>query len=286
MRLTVLLLLLLAATGGIASGAELTIGLIPADNNEQMVRTFEPMRAYLESKLGEPVKLFTATDYTSVIEAMKKKRIDCAFFGPLSYCLAEEEAGAEAFAVGVLKGKENGDYHSIIVVPADSPVKTIADLAGKNVAFVDPASTSGGLMPTLMVKQATGKMPQDFFGKLTYAGSHDAAEMAVKNHVVDAAADNDITYPRMVAKGLISPETNRIIATSEALPGSPLAYRSDLPEELKAKLRDIIYNAHKDIQVTGYGTLSHYGPVSAKDYACIHAMIAELGLRREQMLHK
>lgn len=88
-----------------AAGRELVMGLIPAENNEEMVQKFEPMRAYLERKLGHKVKVFTATDYTGVIEAMKKKRVDIAWFGPLSYILAEREAGAEAFAVGV---RDNG----------------------------------------------------------------------------------------------------------------------------------------------------------------------------------
>ncbi|MFA6569120.1 MAG: phosphate/phosphite/phosphonate ABC transporter substrate-binding protein, partial [Victivallales bacterium] len=143
----------------------LVMGLIPAENNEEMIKQFEPMRAYLEKKLGQEIVVFTATDYTGIIEAMRKKRVDIAWFGPLSYYLAEQEAGAEAFAVGV---RDNGKstYRSIFVVPGDSPVKTLKDLKGRNVAFVDPASTSGGLMPTYLVKKETGMMPGEFFGKL------------------------------------------------------------------------------------------------------------------------
>jgi phosphonate transport system substrate-binding protein len=267
-----------------AMAGELVMGLIPAENNEEMVKQFEPMRAYLESKTGHKVKVFTATDYTGVIEAMRKKRVDIAWFGPLSYYLAEQEAGAEAFAAGIRKGSDSHTYKSIFVVPGDSTIRTIQDLKGKNVAFVDPASTSGGLMPTFMVKKATGMMPQDFFGKFTYAGSHDAAELAVKNKTVDAAADNDITYGKMLKKGLITKETNRVLLESDPLPGSPLVYRKDLPEDLKAKIREAILNAHKDIQVTGYGELSHYVAVTPADYQVVRDMVRELGLKKENML--
>lgn len=273
---------LLGATG-MASARTLVMGLIPAENNEEMVKTFEPMRAYLEKKIGMKVKIYTATDYTGVIEAMKKKRVDVAWFGPLSYYLAEQEAGAEAFAVGVRQGSDSPTYKSLIVAPCDSGIKSIKDLKGKSVAFVDPASTSGGLMPTYMVKKETGMMPQDFFGKFTYAGSHDAAELAVKNKTVDAAADNDITYGRMLEKGLITKESNCIIAESDPLPGSPLVYRGDLPKELKAKIKDAILNAHKDIQVTGYGKISHYVATGPKDYQAIRDMVKDLGLKKEQL---
>ena len=257
---------------------ELVMGLIPAESNEEMIEKFEPMRAYLEKKLERPVKVFTATDYAGVIEAMKKDKVDVAWFGPLSYVLAEKEADAEAFAVGVRKSTGLSTYKSIFVVPGDSDIKSIKDLKGKNVAFVDPASTSGGLVPTYLVKKETGKMPQEFFGKLSYAGGHDAAELAVKNKTVDAAADNDITYNKMLKKGLISKERNRMLFESEQLPGSPLTYRSELDESLKAKIKDTILNAHKDIQVTGYGELESYKEAEAQDYQLVRNMVKELGL--------
>ena len=262
---------------------DIVMGLIPAESNDVMIQKFEPMRAYLEKKLGEKVKVFTATDYSGVIEAMKKKRIDIAWFGPLSYYLAEQEAGAEAFAVGVMpNGKST--YKSYFVVPGDSPAKTLMDLKGKSAAFVDPASTSGGLMPTYLVKKATGMMPQQFFGKFTWTGSHDAAEMAVKNKTVDVAADNNITYPLMISKGLISKESNRVLMESPDLPGSPLCYRKDLSEDLKNKIKDAILTAHNDIKVSGYGNIIRYDAVTPADYQPIRDMVKELGLKKEQML--
>lgn len=273
----------LTAASAQALAKDIIMGLIPAENNEEMVAKFEPMRALLEKKLGQKVKVFTATDYTGVIEGMKKKRVDIAWFGPLSYYLAEQEAGAEAFAVGV---REDGKstYRSIFVVPGDSPVKSIKDLKGKSVAFVDPASTSGGLMPAYMVKKETGMMPEQFFGKFTYAGSHDAAELAVKNKTVDAAADNDITYPKMLTKGLITKESNRVLLESPDLPGSPLAYRGDLPADMKKKIRDAILTAHNEIKVTGYGNIVRYDAVKPADYQMIRDMVKELGLKKEQLL--
>jgi phosphonate transport system substrate-binding protein len=275
--------LVLTSVSITASAKTLVMGLIPAESNEEMIKKFEPMRAYLEKKLGQKVKVYTATDYAGVIEAMRKKRVDIAWFGPLSYYLAEQEAGAEAFAVGVMaNGKST--YRSLFVVPGDSPIKSLQDLKGKSVAFVDPASTSGGLMPTYLIKKATGMMPEQFFGKFTWAGSHDAAEMAVKNRTVDAAADNDITYPLMLEKGLITKQSNRVLMYSPELPGSPLTYRSDLPTNLKAKIRNAILTAHKQIKVTGYGKLVRYASVTPADYQPIRDMVKELGLKKDQML--
>lgn len=275
---------LVACGVGQVQARDLVVGLLPAENNEEMVKRFEPMRAYLEKKLGEKVKVFTATDYTGVIEAMRKKRVDVAWFGPLSYLLAEQEAGAEAFAVGIRAGSNSPTYKSIIVTRCGSGIRTIKDLKGKSVAFVDPASTSGGLVPTYMVRQATGAMPQDYFGKFTYAGSHDAAELAVKNGTVDAAADADVTYERMLAKGLISRDTNCIIAESAPLPGPPLAWRGDLALDLKKRIADAVMNAHRETEISGYINLVRYVPSKPGEFDMIRDMVKSLGLAKEQML--
>lgn len=274
----------LLATAIVSTAKPIVMGLIPAENNEEMIQQFEPMRAYLERKIGQPIKVFTATDYAGVIEAMRKKRVDIAWFGPLSYVLAEQEAGAEAFAVGVRKSTGTSTYRSCLVVPGDSPVKSIKDLKGKSVAFVDPASTSGGLVPTYMVKKATGMLPQDFFGRFTYAGSHDAVELAVKNKTVDAGADNDITYNKMLDKGLVTKKSNRVLVYSDPLPGSPLTYRGDLDEALKLKIRDAILYAHYDIDVTGYGSLSRYDATNRSEYQGVRDLVQALGLRRQDIL--
>lgn len=266
-----------------AHARDIVMGLVPAENNEEMIAKFEPMRVHLEKKLGQKVKVFIATDYSGVIEAMKKKRVDIAWFGALSYLLAEREAGAEAFAVGIgSSGKPT--YFGYLLVPADSPAKSLADLRGKAAAFVEPASGSGGLAPTYMVKKASGMTPEQFFGKFTWAGSHDASIMAVKNGTVDVAAAADATYERMLKAGLIDAGTLRIVARLE-LPGPPLTYRKDLPAALKKKIQDAIVNAHNEgVKVSGFGSVTRYDAITPADYQPARDMVKELGLKKEQML--
>ena len=98
----------------------LRIGLIPTEDQLEMLKKFEPAKAYLERELDMPVETFMATDYTAVIEAMRAKKIDVAYFGPFSYVLATERANAEAIVTG---GTDTGDvatYHSCIITHKDS----------------------------------------------------------------------------------------------------------------------------------------------------------------------
>ncbi len=83
---------------------------------------------------------------------------------------------------------------------------------------------------------------------------------------------------------IITQETNRVLLYSDPLPGSPLAYRSDLEDALKQKIRDAILYAHYHIDVTGYGELSRYEAAAPPDYESIRDVVKQLNLRKEQIL--
>lgn len=265
----------------------LVMGLIPAEDPKAMIEQIKPLKAWMEKELGQCIKLFTATDYTGVIEAMRAKKVDFAWFGPFSYVLAHDRAGAEAFAVGIdSKGKST--YRSYLVATPETAqklgistplegeegMKEIAQKLNKfkkelTFTFTDPASTSGYAVPRYFMAKV-GLDPEQVFRKVGFSGTHDAAELMVKNKTVDMASDNDLTYPAMVAKGQISPQTNVVIWKSIPLPGSPVAYRQDLPEKTKAGLKKAITTVPKEAtKVTAFGNIAGWQLVNDGDYALI-----------------
>ncbi|MCL6559561.1 MAG: phosphonate ABC transporter substrate-binding protein [Firmicutes bacterium] len=256
----------------------LRMGLIPAEDSQKMLESYKPLIAHLEKKIGIKIEPFAATDYSGVIEAMRSGKVDFAWFGPFSYILAAEKANAEAFAVEVREGT-GAYYKSIIVAHRDSGIKTLEDIKGKDFAFVDPASTSGNLFPRAQFKKL-GIDPEKDFKSVVYAGGHDAAELAVKNKKVHAAADDDITYNLMVKQGLISPDEIKIIWESEPIPGSPLAYRKDLPEEIKKKIKDAVINVHKEdpAAMGGIGKVLRYDETNDANYNVIREVARVLNL--------
>ena len=112
--------------------------------------------------------------------------------------------------------------------------------------------------------------PDKTFKKVGFSGTHDAAELMVKNKTVDMCADNDMTNPALVAAGKISPQTNIVIWESPPIPGSPVAYRKDLPEETKEALKKAITTVPQDAnKVTAFGNIAGWQIVSDKDYNLI-----------------
>jgi phosphonate transport system substrate-binding protein len=277
----------LVATASNASEC-LKFGLIPAEDPKAMIEQYKPMAEWLEKEIGQCIDLKTSTDYTGVIEAMRAKKVDIAWFGPFSYAMAAERAGAEAFAIGMDK-KGDTTYQAYLVatpevattlgiskplVGLEGMKQLNAKLAPHNgkylMAFTDVASTSGYAAPRYYMHKA-GIDPKKTFKKVAYVGTHDAAELVVKNKIMDIVADNDVSYPKMLESGKISKETNVIIWESAPLPGSPLAFRGSLDSKLKAKIKNAIVKVPKDI-VTGYGKITGYKIVEDKEFDIIKDM--------------
>ena len=80
----------------------------------------------------------------------------------------------------------------------------------------------------------------------------------------------------MIRKGMLkkpdgssmSYDDFRIIARSDEIPNGPLAYLSDLPDDLKAKISDAFFNLRKNDKVAlerlYYGRLENEGWAPAK----------------------
>ena len=257
----------------------LKMGLIPADDAQEMLRNYEPIKKYLSDKLGIPVQIQVTSDYTAAIEAMRAKHIDMAWFGPFSYVIASNVANAEAIVNGVKASTGSSTYQSIIVANANSGIKTLKDLKGKNFAFVDPASTSGNLVPRKMLIEA-GINPDKDFKTSYYAGTHNAVMYAVANGKVHAGATGDNVYNRMVKAGEIDPKVNKIIYTSAPIPGSPIAVRGDLPKIIKLKIQLALVKMDEQTihKVDGWGGIASYKTVKDSDYDVIRKTAKILGM--------
>ena len=257
----------------------LNMGLIPADDAAEMLRNYEPVVDYLEDVLGLEIELQVTNDYTAAIEAMRNKHIDIAWFGPFSYVLAVEEAGAEAIVNGVRKKTGKATCKSMIVSRSDSAIHTLEDLKENSFAFVDPASTSGHLIPKKILLEA-GIDPDREFSTVFFAGTHNAVGLAVKNGTVDAGALSDTTYERMLSSGDIEEGELRIVNLTNPIPGSPIAVRGDLPPSMKTRIQKALVDMDQQTihEVKGWGDIERYQTVLDSDYDIIRETSRILGL--------
>lgn len=267
---------MLAATDVIAVPQDwprqLNFGVIPTDSSANITDRFDNLGKYLEKRLGVKIVLKTATDYAAVITGMQFKHIDVAYFGPKSYVEAAARAGAECFVLEIAQDGSSG-YHSLMIVRKDSPYRNIQDLKGKIWAFVDPNSTSGRLVPLVHFLQDLHIDPDSFFAKVIYSGGHEASMLAVKNGKVDAAATNDLDMARGNGKEWNQDKDFTVLWKSPLIPGSPIAYRKDLPVSLKKALQEALLS-YNDPEGLNKLKLKGYMAVTDDMYKPVRDMMA------------
>ena len=219
-------------------------------------------------RTGIEITPIRVTDYNAAVEAVRANRAQIAWYGGKTYIQAAEIANVEAFAAGVRKGDTDASYFAYFVVPADSDLKTLADVKGKKLALNSIGSTSGDLIPQVeLLKVGLSVKNEDDFQNVHYAGSHDACLLAAINKHVDVCGMSSRNFDARIADGTITMDQVRIIHRSSPVPPPPLAYSKSLPLEVRNKIKLATLEAHKFGRIGGYGgEMSHYIEVTDSDY--------------------
>lgn len=268
----------LAAPPPSQAQSSLAFGLVPAEDPHIMVQDNQALIDALRQGVGTEIRPFVATDYNGVIEALRAKRLDIALLGPFSYVLATTIA--EVDLIGVIETQKQGPvYHALIVARKDRNLRGLADLKGRTFAFVDPSSTSGHLFPKTAMIRSGLKPDTDL--RAIFAGSHDAAAIAVQNGKVDAAAVADGLYDAAVARGMVKPDEVAVIWKSDPIPGIPVVMRRDLPEPLKQKIRAAFLAMH-DVPWSKGTTIRRWVAANDADFDVVResARLLNLDLRK------
>src|SRR5881628_2745551 len=167
----------LASIGGAARPARAADGLhlvlTPSQKPTDLMATGEEFGKVIARLTGIPVRVTVASDYAAVIEALRNRTADLAFVHPGGYVLASREAKARIIARNLWHGKSS--FTSRIYVRKASGIKTLEDLRGKTMAFVDPSSSSGYTYPMVLLIQrglVKNRDPKTFFREVVFAGAH------------------------------------------------------------------------------------------------------------------
>jgi len=213
---------------------KLVIGLLPTESAPTVIRLNEPLRIYLEKRLGIPVEMVVGANYAATSEALRFGRLDIAYLGPVTYILQSRRAKLEPFA-RPSHAKVGPTFQAVIIVPKDSPAKSLSDLKGKDIAFGDPASTSGTWVPRYQLVEAGLVASRDY--TLRVLGAHDAVALAVANKKVAAGGLSLPIYNRLIKEGKIDSNAVRILAESPAIPEYMWTFREGLDPAFKEEIR-------------------------------------------------
>ena len=136
---------------------------------------------FLEKETGLIFKTGIPTNYVAVVEAFGSLRADIGVMNSFGYLMANEKYGASAKLRVLRYGHDY--YQGQILAHVDSGIKSVEDLDGKKMAFVDPSSTSGYMFPLKIMKEANVSP-----GNMTFANKHDNVIIMIYQKQVDAGA--------------------------------------------------------------------------------------------------
>ena len=282
-----LLVVVAAGCGGASEGGSgaqaqepLRVGLVPNQNPEKVEAEYAPLGDYLSEELGTEVELSVPTSYTAVVEAMASGELDLAYFGGLTYVQARERAEVRPLVTEINPRTHNTTYRSVVIVPAESPVREVSELRGQDFAFGSVSSTSGSLYPSIMLKEAGIDYRKDL-GETTYTGGHDATAQAVAGGRVDAGGIEDRILYRLQEEGAIEEGSVRVIEESEPIEGYPWVVRDDLPDDLEGAIVDAYLNM-EDKNLLDLLGAEGYERVEAGDYDYVEEQARELDLLTEK----
>ncbi len=223
----------------------LTFAFQPQENPDALAPDVEALADYMTEKTDIKSEVFLPTSYASVVEALRSDNADVAYFSGWPYLVAHREAGVELVAAEVRNG--NPFYHSQWYVAKDSGIETLSDLKGKSVAFTSPTSTSGYLFPVAkMIEETemeTGGDPKKFFSQVIYAGGYEQALKSLVHGKVDAAAVSDYAFDQYLTED--ERAGIRVLSRQGPVPTHGIAVRSELPDEVKDKIKTAILDLNK-----------------------------------------
>ena len=227
----------------------LTFSIIPTEESIQEFSNYKPIIKYLAENTGKKIEVYVPVSYSNVIDAMTKKRVDVAIFGPYSYTIASAiDPDIHVFATvaknaGYIQEAGPG-YKSVLISRKGSRFSSIASLENATVDMVDPVSTSGNLVPRAKFTQLVGRPIETFFGKIVYTGGHDLAALAVYEGEVDAAFVATHRFDNVIERGMVQKEYYNYLWYSKVIPQDPVTYRDSLCSDLKRKIEETFLTCH------------------------------------------
>ena len=248
--------LVLAATAALAFAAPcfaqpkcedpkvLKFSLVPTQDSVRELGYYKPVLDQLGKNTGKKIEFYMPTSYSSVIEALLGKWVDVAVLGPEAYVIAKsKDPTVEVF--GTYSRLKNGiqeagpGYKSILISRKGSKFTDIASLKGSVISLVDPASTSGGLVPEKVFPKQAGIPPlKTYFSRVVYSGGHDLSAIAVSEGKVDSGFVASHRFMETVNAGKVKLEDFNILWSSALIPQDPFVYRNTLCEDLRKKIAD------------------------------------------------
>lgn len=275
-----------------ASDTPIVITFVPSGDTGKITKAGSAIADCLSQMTGLNFKIEVGTTFAASIEAMGAEKAQVSFLNTFSVLLAEQKYGVIPVLVAIRKyatndldpdkalgGQPEPFYKGQFIANVASGIKSFADLKGKTFCFVDPNSTSGYIVPRIILK-ANGIDPDTDFKATQNAGSHPNVAIAVYkgdcdagvtfiNVLTDAATNLVATYPDIATKVTVFADTDRI-------PNDGMQFIKSLDPKLQAVIVEGMLAMANDpggkavlVSLYNYNSFQKVDPTFYNDFAAV-----------------
>lgn len=176
LKLAAVAMLAIATVVMPAAAEKIRLAVTDVEGMEQLQREYGAFVEELQKATGLEVEFTPVNNRTAAVEAMRAQQVDFVLTGPAEYVVFAKLTDAKPVV-----GWQRPDYFAQIVVMAEGPIKSLADLKGKKVAFGEVGSTSQQLGPAQVLADAGLKYGADY-----------GVEIIKRNVAVEAMIRGDV----------------------------------------------------------------------------------------------
>ena len=208
---------------------------VPSGETDRVTAGAQSVVDLLQAETGLFFEIRVATEYAGAIEAMCADPAEAHMSSLATFAavMAADRGCAEVAMLSVRYGSPT--YNGQFLVRADSGITDISELGGKTFCRPDPLSTSGWVIPSIMLRGA-GVDPDTGLAEVVDAGSHDAVAAGVYDGTcdvgatyVDARSTIEEDYPDVM-------EQTVIIAIEPDIPNDGVQFQTSVPQELRDQI--------------------------------------------------
>lgn len=195
---------------------------------EVLQQEFGAFEKALEKSTGLDVELFPVSSRTAAVEALKAEQVDFVLTGPAEYVVIKALTNAK-----IVVAWQRPDYFAQLVTLADGPIKSVADLKGKKIAFGSVGSTSQHLGPAQALTDLGLVYGKDY--EPTIISRNVAAEALIRGDI--AAIGMNFGHLQKIRKAFPD-HAFTVIARGRDLPNDILVVRPGVSADVQAKVKN------------------------------------------------
>jgi phosphonate transport system substrate-binding protein len=287
------------AAGALGSADKpITITFVPSGDTGKITKAGNDIAACLNKMTGLTFKIEVGTSFGASIEAMGAGKAQVGFLNTFSVLLAVQKYQIIP-GLAVLRkyntididpdkansGQLTAYYRGEFIANKAANIKTFADLKGKSFCFVDPNSTSGYIVPQIILK-ANGINPDKDFKAVTNAGSHPNVATAVYKGDCDAGVSfiDILTDAASNLKGKYPDIQDKVVpfAVTERIPNDGVQFVKDLDPKIQTAVADGLLAMAKDPGgnqvLRNLYTIDGFQKIDAKFYDDFAAVLKKAGV--------